>query len=39
MQRTPVMLPDDLLLRLRHMAAERHTSMAALLREAPEDQA
>jgi hypothetical protein len=39
MQRTTVMLPDDLIRRLRRVAAERHTSMAALLREAAEEQA
>ncbi len=34
MHRTTVSLPDELLHRLRLMAAEQHTSMAALVREA-----
>lgn len=39
MQRTTIMLPEDLAQRLRQIAAERGTSMAALLREAAEEQA
>jgi hypothetical protein len=39
MQRTTVMLPEELAHRLRQIAAERGTSMAALLREAAEEQA
>jgi len=37
MQRTTIVAPDDLLERLRRMAAERGTSMADLIREALED--
>jgi predicted transcriptional regulator len=39
MQRTTIMLPEDVAQRLRQIAAERGTSMAALLREAAEEQA
>jgi len=39
MERTTISLPDDLLKRLRVMAAERRTSMAALIREAVEEKA
>ena len=39
MQRTTVLFPDDLKGRLRQIAADRYTSMAALLREAAEEQA
>ena len=37
MQRTTIVAPDELLKRLRRMAAERGTSMADLIREALED--
>lgn len=37
MERTTIMLPDELLHRLRLVAAEQRTSMAALIREAIED--
>jgi predicted transcriptional regulator len=37
MERTTISLPDDLLKRLRVMAAERRTSMAALIRQALEE--
>ncbi len=37
MQRTTIVAPEDLLKRLRRMAAERGTSMADLIREALED--
>jgi metal-responsive CopG/Arc/MetJ family transcriptional regulator len=37
MTRTTISLPDDLLKRLRLLAAERRTSMAALIREALEE--
>lgn len=37
MERTTVSLPDELLERLRLIAAERRTSMAALIREAVEE--
>lgn len=37
MERTTISLPDELLERLRLIAAERRTSMAALVREALED--
>ncbi len=37
MERTTIMLPDDLLRRLRLIAAEQHTSMASLIREAVEE--
>jgi len=37
MQRTTIVAPDELLKRLRRMAAERGTSMAELIREALED--
>jgi metal-responsive CopG/Arc/MetJ family transcriptional regulator len=38
MQRTTIMLPEDVAQRLRQIAAERGTSMAALLRDAAEEQ-
>ena len=38
MERTTISLPDGLLKQLRLMAAERGTSMAALIREALEEQ-
>jgi hypothetical protein len=38
-QRTTVVLPDDLLNKLRRMAHERGISFAALLREAAEEKA
>ena len=37
MERTTISLPRDLLQRLRRVAAERRTSMAALIREAVEE--
>ncbi len=37
MQRTTILAPEELLERLRHVAIERHTSMAALIREALEE--
>jgi len=37
MERTTISLPEELLKRLRLIAAERGTSMAALIREALED--
>ena len=37
MERTTISLPEDLLKRLRLLAAERRTSMAALIREALEE--
>jgi len=37
MQRTTILLPDDLLDRLRRIAAERGNSMAAIVREALEE--
>lgn len=37
MERTTISMPDDLLKRLRLIAAERHTSIAALVREAIEE--
>ena len=37
MERTTISLPDELLERLRLVAAERHTSMATLVREAIEE--
>ena len=39
MERTTISLPDELLKRLRIMAAERGTSMAALIRQAVEEKA
>ncbi len=39
MERTTISLPEELLQRLRLMAAERRTSMAALVREALEEKA
>lgn len=39
MERTTISLPEELLRRLRLIAAERGTSMAALIREALEEQA
>ena len=39
MIRTTVSMPNELLDRLRLMAAERHTSIAALVREALEEKA
>ena len=37
MERTTISLPEDLLRRLRMIASERRTSMAALIREALEE--
>ncbi len=37
MERTTISLPEDVLKRLRLLAAERRTSMAALIREAVEE--
>jgi metal-responsive CopG/Arc/MetJ family transcriptional regulator len=37
MERTTITIPEDLLKRLRLLAAERRTSMAALIREALEE--
>jgi plasmid stability protein len=37
MERTTLSLPDELLVRLRMIAAERRTSMAAIVREALEE--
>ena len=37
MSRTTISLPEELLQRLRRIAAERRTSMAALIREAVEE--
>lgn len=37
MERTTISLPEDLLNRARRLAAERKTSMAALIREAVEE--
>ena len=37
MERTTISLPEELLDRLRRVAAERRTSMAALIREAVEE--
>lgn len=39
MERTTISIPDELLERLRMMASENHTSMAALIREALEEKA
>lgn len=39
MERTTISIPDELLQRLRMIAAERRTSMAALVREALEEKA
>lgn len=39
MERTTISIPDELLQRLRRIAAERRTSMAALIREALEEKA
>jgi hypothetical protein len=39
MQRTTIVAPEELLRRLRLVAAERGTSLAALIREALEEQA
>lgn len=39
MERTTISIPDELLQRLRVIAAERRTSMAALVREALEEKA
>ncbi len=39
MERTTISIPDDLLERLRQMAAEHRTSMTALVREALEEKA
>ena len=39
MERTTISLPEELLQRLRLIAAERRTSMAALIREALEEKA
>lgn len=39
MERTTISIPDNLLKRLRLIAAERRTSMAALIREALEEKA
>ncbi|MBI4339379.1 MAG: ribbon-helix-helix protein, CopG family [Chloroflexi bacterium] len=39
MERTTISLPEELLQRLRMIAAERRTSMAALVREALEEKA
>lgn len=39
MQRTTLSLPEDLVRRLRLVAAERQTSMAAVIREALEEKA
>lgn len=39
MQRTTISLPAELIVRLKVLAAQRHTSMAALLREAAEEKA
>lgn len=39
MERTTISLPEELLKRLRLIAAERRTSMAALIREALEEKA
>ena len=39
MERTIISIPDELLQRLRVMAAERRTSIAALVREALEEKA
>jgi len=39
MQRTTIVAPDDLLDRLRAIAAERHVSMATVIREALEEKA
>ena len=39
MERTTISLPHDLIVRLRVLAAERRTSMAAIIREALEDKA
>ena len=37
MERTTISLPDELLERLRLIAAERHTSMATIIREVVEE--
>ena len=37
MERTTIVAPEELLLRLRRIAAERNVSMASLIREALED--
>ncbi len=37
MQRTTISLPEELILRLKVLAAQRRTSMAALIREAVEE--
>jgi predicted transcriptional regulator len=39
MERTTISLPRDLIVKLRVMAAERRTSMAAIIREALEEKA
>ncbi len=39
MERTTISMPEELLQKLRLMAAERRTSMAALVREALEEKA
>jgi hypothetical protein len=39
MKRTTITAPDELLQRLRHVADERHMSLAALIREALEEKA
>ena len=39
MQRTTIMVPEELLERLRRLAAERKTSMASVIREALEEKA
>ncbi len=39
MERTTISIPDELLQRVRMIAAERRTSMAALVREALEEKA
>jgi metal-responsive CopG/Arc/MetJ family transcriptional regulator len=39
MQRTTIMVPDELLQRLRRIAAEQGSSMAAVMREALEEKA
>ncbi len=39
MERTTISLPEDLIKRLRLLAAERRTSMAAIIREALEEKA
>ena len=39
MQRTTIMVPEELLERLRRLAADRKTSMASVIREALEEKA